>query len=214
MSFARAGPVGQVGRLCVHRSRGRIGQLPGRLDPAGHVGQHELDPLHVDDPLAELLALGRVGSPRSRALPARCQPPGRQSRGANGRGSPSRWRTPLPLRRAGSRPGPARRRSGARRWASRGSPSCARGAARRSRAIRLDDERAEALASAGLGIGHGEDRDQVGDRAVGDEALAAAEEVVVAVALARIRMPATSLPALASVRPNAAIHSPLASRGK
>ena len=33
----------------------------------------------------------------------------------------------------------------------------------------------------GVGIGHGEDGDQVGDRAVGDEALAAVEQVVVAV---------------------------------
>ena len=48
--------------------------------------------------------------------------------------------------------------------------------------IGLDDEGAHALAATRVRIGDGEDRDEVRDRAVGDEALRAVEDVVVAVA--------------------------------
>ena len=66
-----------------------------------------------------------------------------------------------------------------------------------------------------VGVGHGEDDDQVGDRAVADEALGAIEDVGLATARARavVRSAAASEPASASVRAKAMSCSPLARRG-
>ncbi len=55
-----AGPVREVRCIGVHPGRGSIGELPGGLRLAGHVGQHELDPLEVDHALVELLPVGGV----------------------------------------------------------------------------------------------------------------------------------------------------------
>jgi hypothetical protein len=66
----------------------------------------------------------------------------------------------------------------------------------------LADEEGGDAAMAGIRIGLGVDREPVGVAAVGDEALRAVEDVLVAVLTARVRMPETSEPASGSVRQN------------
>src|SRR5207245_10182320 len=64
-----AGPVRWAGRPCLHACCRRVGELSGGLGLAGHVRQHELDPLEIADPLAELLTLPGVADGRvQRAL--------------------------------------------------------------------------------------------------------------------------------------------------
>ena len=181
--FTHRRPAAGVGRAGLDLDAGLVQELAGGLGRGVHVGEHRADHLEVADPLAELLALPRVG--------------GRDLEGALGDpdglgGDPraaaiERAHREIEARRPRSPMQVGRRHADAveRELGGRAAADAhlvLDPGDREAGGRDLDDEARQPFVPAGVGVRDREDRDQVGHRAVADEPLRAGDDVVVAVA--------------------------------